>query len=96
MNKFRRALPTVTGAGVIPWMANALNVSIDELTELARQSQPGANGVLVLPYFSGAGERAPFLNASARGAILGATLETSKSDVARAFFGSLAHASSEC
>lgn len=96
VNNFLRAFPTITGAGVIPWMAQALNVSIDELTELAKQSQPGANGVLVLPYFSGAGERAPFLNASARGAILGATLETSKSDVARAFFESLAHAIREC
>jgi len=95
-DNFLRAFPTITGAGLVPWAALTLSTSLDELTELALEAEAGANGVLVLPYFSKSGERAPFLAPSARGAILGATLESSKGDIARAVFESLAHAIREC
>jgi xylulokinase len=43
---------------------------------------PGAGGLMLLPYFSG--ERAPVWDNDARGAILGATLQTSAADMHRA------------
>jgi len=45
-------------------------------------STPHETGVLVLPYFSG--ERAPVWDSLARGAILGATLTTTRDDIRRA------------
>jgi len=96
IGSFLRAFPTITGAGIVPWVALTLSASLEELTTLALEAAAGANGVLVLPYFSKSGERAPFLAPFARGAILGATLESSKSDIARAVFESLAHVIREC
>lgn len=43
---------------------------------------PGAGGLLLLPYF--AGERAPIWDNDARGAVLGATLQTSAAELHRA------------
>jgi len=57
------------------------------ITESAQQSPPGANGLLVLPHWSGAGTgHYPMLNPSSRGAILGLTLAHKKSDLDRAIF----------
>lgn len=94
--KFLRAFPTLTGAGAFDWICSVLGVQLEELTALAAGSAPGANGVVVLPYFSPAGERAPFLNVQARGTILGATFQTTQADIARAFFESLANVIREC
>lgn len=94
--EYLRAFPTLTGAGTFDWICSILDVNLEELTLLAASSPAGANGVIVLPYFSPAGERAPFLNTRASGTILGANFQTSKADIARACFESLAHVVKEC
>lgn len=48
----------------------------------ARQSVPGANGLVMLPYF--AGERSPVADPSARGVIAGLTLSHTRGDLYRA------------
>lgn len=59
----------------------------DLITKAAQESPPGANGLLVLPHWSGAGTgHTPMLNPSSRGAILGLTLSHKKSDLDRAIF----------
>ncbi|MGE5223810.1 MAG: FGGY-family carbohydrate kinase [Omnitrophica WOR_2 bacterium] len=59
----------------------------DLITDTARRSPPGANGLLVLPHWSGAGTgRTPALNPNSRGAILGFNLTHTKSDLNRAIF----------
>jgi xylulokinase len=59
----------------------------DLLTQAARQSPAGANGLLVLPHISGAGTgRAPALNPASRGAILGLSAAHTKADLNRAIF----------
>lgn len=94
---YLRAFPTLTGAGALTWVAEILGVkSIDELTVLAASAPAGSDGVLVLPYFSPAGERAPFLNAAARGVIHGLSFQHGRSHIARAFFESQAHVIREC
>ncbi len=48
----------------------------------AEKSPPGANGLVFLPYLLG--ERTPWWNPDAKGALLGLTLEHTRSDVIRA------------
>ncbi len=52
------------------------------LFDAARQSPPGANGLLLLPYF--AGERTPLHDPDARGVLAGLTLSHTRGDVFRA------------
>jgi xylulokinase len=52
------------------------------LAELAASAPPGANGLLMLPYF--AGERTPLHDPDARGVIAGLTLGTTRADLYRA------------
>lgn len=92
-----RAFPTLAGTEVVEWVRQILGLeSTAAVTELAGRSAPGAHGVRVMPYLSPAGERAPFLDPSARGAILGVTTTTTPSDVARATLEGLAHTIREC
>jgi xylulokinase len=59
----------------------------DLLTAAARTSPPGARGLMILPHIVGAGTgRAPALNASSRGVILGLSSQHSKADLDRAIF----------
>jgi xylulokinase len=59
----------------------------DLITGAASSSPPGANGLLVLPHWSGAGTgRIPALNPASRGSILGLTLAHTRADLSRAIF----------
>ncbi|MGL6227192.1 MAG: xylulokinase [Thermoguttaceae bacterium] len=51
------------------------------MNEQLRQSPPGANGLIFLPYLLG--ERSPRWNPDARGAFIGLTLASSRADVIR-------------
>lgn len=53
-----------------------------DLIRLAEQAGPGANGLLMLPYFSG--ERTPIMDPDARGVIAGLTLSHTRGDLYRA------------
>ncbi len=53
-----------------------------ELLRLAEASGPGANGLLMLPYF--AGERTPIMDPQARGVVAGLTLSHTRGDLYRA------------
>lgn len=59
------------------------------LDELAAQSEPGAGGLLMLPYFHG--ERAPVWDPDARGALLGLSMATRRCDVVRAILEGTAY-----
>lgn len=58
------------------------SVSIDRLVAEAAETQPGANGLLFLPYL--AGERSPLWDPDARGAFVGLTLGHRRGHLARA------------
>ena len=59
----------------------------DLLTEAARQSPPGARGLMILPHLCGAGTgRVPALNPRSRAAILGLGITHTKADLSRAVF----------
>jgi xylulokinase len=57
------------------------------LAQLAASSSAGANGIVVLPYFSG--ERTPILNPDAKGVIFGLGLSHTRADVYRAVLESI-------
>ncbi|MFB3922912.1 MAG: FGGY-family carbohydrate kinase [Terriglobia bacterium] len=57
------------------------------LAQLAASSPPGANGIVVLPYFSG--ERTPILDPNAKGMIFGLGLSHTRTDIYRALLESI-------
>ena len=75
---------TLAAAGSLDWYQRtfAPDKSFSELTELAAESEPGANGVTFKPYL--AGERTPHMNPNLRGSWTGLSLATTQADVVRA------------
>ena len=74
-------------------------LGIDDVRELvarAAQAPPGAGGLVSLPYLSPAGERAPFLNANARGMLYGLSLEHDTTHIARALLEGLTLVVRDC
>ncbi len=106
------AYPTMCGTEVLDWTAKLLGLDGPRaLIDLAAQApqHPGvhsrATGVgsggsggapLVVPYFSPAGERTPFRDSGARGAVLNLTTESTRADVARATVDGLTLAVLDC
>ncbi|MBF8186595.1 carbohydrate kinase [Nonomuraea sp. K274] len=94
---YLRAFPTFAGTEVVQWTCRLLGLrNPAELGELALLSTPGAGGLTFLPYLSPAGERAPFSDPLARGAMLGMSFEHSREDVARAALEGLTMVIRDC
>lgn len=94
---FLRAMPTLTGCEALDWAASILRVeSIEKLGELAAQAEPGSGGVFFLPYLSGSGERAPFLDPAARGSYHNICLQSSPAQLARSVYEGLCFVIREC
>jgi len=71
-----------TSGSVVAWGSELTGVGYPELMTEAAAVPPGANGLLVLPYF--AGERTPIFDAQARGTIFGLTLRHGRAHLFRA------------
>lgn len=71
--------------------AQDLNVdnAFADLAKEAANSPPGANGLLMLPYFSG--ERTPIHDINAKGSIFGLNLTHTRGDIYRALIEGIAH-----
>jgi erythritol kinase len=90
------AYATLAGTGVLEWGHQQLGLgSAADLVALAATSTH-TRPPLLLPYLSPAGERAPFRDASARGAFVGLSLEHTQADVARAMVEGLSLAVKDC
>ncbi|MDX7953490.1 FGGY-family carbohydrate kinase [Lichenihabitans sp. Uapishka_5] len=61
-----------------------------DLASAAERSPPGANGLIVLPFFSG--ERTPVNDPTARGMVFGLTLAHTRADLYRATIEGIGHA----
>ena len=95
--KYLRAFPTFAGGEVTQWACRLLGLAGPaELGDLAATSEPGAGGLVFQPYLSPAGERAPFLNPLARGALLGLSLEHRREHIARAVMEGLTLVIQDC
>jgi xylulokinase len=74
-----------TSGSVIEWVRElAGGVAIQDLVTEAADTAPGADGLLLLPYF--AGERSPLFDPDARGVLVGLTLSHRRSHLARAAY----------
>ena len=71
-----------SGSAVEWWRETIGSPEVGALVGEAAAAPPGANGLVALPYF--AGDRTPFADADARGALLGLTLRTTRGEVDRA------------
>lgn len=72
-----------TSGAITGWLRDLFgSPDYTTLLALAEQSGPGANGLLLLPYF--AGERTPILDPYARGVLAGLTLSHTRGDLYRA------------
>ncbi|MFG2004631.1 FGGY family carbohydrate kinase [Spirillospora sp. NPDC048911] len=96
--RYLRAFPTLAGGQVVDWACRMLGLEGDPagLSELAARAPVGANGLVFLPYLSPAGERAPFLDAQARGAFHGLTVDHEREDLARAVLEGLSLVVRDC
>lgn len=72
-----------TSGAVTGWLRELFgSPDFADLMQLAERSGPGANGLLMLPYF--AGERTPIMDPQARGVIAGLTMSHTRGDLYRA------------
>jgi len=90
------AYATLAGTEVLDWASGLLGlVTAAELTALATTAT-STDLPLLLPYLSPAGERAPFLDPTARGALVGLHLGHSRADLARATIDGLSLVVLDC
>lgn len=71
-----------TSGAITTWLRDLTCADYGTLSAEAAASKPGANGLLMLPYF--AGERTPIQDPDARGTIVGLTLAHTRGDLYRA------------
>lgn len=96
-NTWLRLFGTMSCTDSLNWMTKLIGLdSVEKLFELAECSPLGSNGIRILPYFSPAGERAPFLEPAAMGTIYGLTLDHGKQDLARALIEALTFSLVHC
>jgi xylulokinase len=81
----------LNAAGSLQWFRDALapDASFDELTAEAQRSEPGAGGVLFLPYLQG--ERTPHADPGATGSFTGLSLRHDRATLARAVLEGVAY-----
>jgi xylulokinase len=73
---------TLSAGGSLSWWRDRWDVSFDELIDEASSVEPGAEGLLFLPYLTG--ERSPHLDPHARGGFVGLTVRHERAHMTRA------------
>ncbi|GAB2833544.1 FGGY family carbohydrate kinase [Streptomyces daliensis] len=94
--RYLRVMPAMIGTAGLDWLLKLLGVRIQELDALLAQSPYGAGGVTALPFLSASGERAPFVDARARGRLDGLSPTTGRADLVRALCESVAYSARHC
>ncbi|MFT7448420.1 MAG: erythritol kinase [Glaciecola sp.] len=91
-----RSMPATVGTAALDWILDMIGASHEDLEDLLALSQPGANGVTALPFFSATGERAPFVDVRARGQLAGITTATTRADLVMAICEGVAFSARHC
>jgi sugar (pentulose or hexulose) kinase len=104
--KWMRILGAMTGTPNLDWYINAMGTSLKKkaeaqnldlfllLEEAVDQSPIGSQGVIFHPFLLG--ERAPFVNSSARAGFFGIHANTTENDLLRAIYEGIALSSRDC
>ncbi|MDQ2851055.1 MAG: carbohydrate kinase [Actinomycetota bacterium] len=88
--------PTMVGTEVLDWTQRLLGLDHPgDVIRLADEADR-SRAPMVLPYLSTAGERSPFLNPRARGAILGLDVTHTRAEVAAGIVDGLSMAVKDC
>ncbi len=95
-NRWARVMPAMVGTPSLEWVLGITGSRRDEIDTLLAASRPGAEGLVALPFFSRAGERAPFVDPFARGQLIGLSLESTREDLVRAVCEGIAYAVRHC
>jgi erythritol kinase (D-erythritol 1-phosphate-forming) len=95
-DRWMRAMPAMVGTAAMDLTLELIGSTHKDIEEFLAESPPGARGTSVLPFFSSSGERAPFVEPSARGQFSGMTLNTSRADMARAVAEAVGYAARHC
>lgn len=77
-----QAAGMATSGSITGWLRDLTGEPFETLMAAAAATPPGADGLLLLPYF--AGERTPILDPNARGTIIGLTLSHNRGHLYRA------------
>lgn len=86
---------TLNAGSIMSWFRrhitgfNNAPIEFSEITRLAEESPPGANGLLFLPFLHG--ERSPYSDPNARGAFVGLSAQHTFSDIARSILEGVMH-----
>ncbi|WP_432586752.1 FGGY-family carbohydrate kinase [Streptomyces sp. HD1123-B1] len=94
--RWLRAMPAMVGTAALEWALEFTGATTAGLDGILADSPPGARGVTALPFLSGAGERAPFVEPAAQGRLDGLTLASTRADAVRAVCESIAYAARHC
>jgi sugar (pentulose or hexulose) kinase len=95
-DRHMRALPAMTGTVALDWVLGLTGTTHGQLSELLAGSPRGARGVAALPYLSPSGERAPFVDPTARAEFTGLDLRATRADLVRAMCEAIAFAARHC
>ncbi len=95
-DRWARVMPAMVGTPSLEWVLGMTGSRRDEIDTLLAASRPGAEGLVALPFFSQAGERAPFVDPFARGQLIGLSLESTREDLVRAVCEGIAYAVRHC
>ncbi|OIV35701.1 carbohydrate kinase [Mangrovactinospora gilvigrisea] len=91
-----RVMPAMVGTAGLDWVLGLIGAGVGDLEDLLAASPAGANGVTALPFLSPGGERAPFVDALARGRFDGLNLAAGRADLVRALCEAVAYSARHC
>jgi erythritol kinase len=91
-----RIMPSMAGTLALNWLLPLLGATQADLDPMLAASPPGAKGALALPFVTPSGERAPFVDATARGRIVGLSTDHDRADLVRAVCEGIAYAARHC
>ena len=91
-----RVMPAMVGTPSLEWILGITGLRREDLDAALAGTEPGAGGVVILPYLAPAGERAPFVDPYARGQAIGLSLESTREDLVRAVCEGIAYAVRDC
>ena len=95
-DRWLRVMPAMVGTPSLEWVLTMTGSRRDEIDALLAATRPGAGGLVALPLFAPAGERAPFVDPYARGQLIGLSLESTRADLVRAVCEGIAYAVRHC